>query len=252
MKQLLFAMLALPAIANGQTIENTYSKVSGFTTVYLEDIGYRYVFFDTVARAVKFYKTDHSLDKSVNITVPTGYYPSLSCISTKLLNNDSKIEFAYMYGGYNQSTQTSTYNTYLTNEDGQHIMTINGAFSLYPKKVDNNAWKLIAMIWPGYEFQVYGVPGSLPQELGLKKPEPRIGGDTELSPNPMSTTAVLSYSLPAGTHQANLNIYNTAGVLVRQMTVTDQFTNVLIYREDLPPGNYIYEVAGAKSKFVIQ
>lgn len=245
MKKLLtIAGILMGNVVWGQlTPEHTYTAN---TYVHIENIegeGRKYILFSGNNDA-HIYNLDHSLFKSITTNAPgttgnsTNFY-----FSKTLFNSDSKIEFIFstFVGG--------AYTTYLYNEDGQKLQEFADASNFIVSNADGS-YKLITGGFNGSSTKstIWSLPG---QYLGLT-PEPRIYRDTEIYPNPFETAATINYTLPDGQKQSILRIYNTAGVLVKQMTVTDQFKNINIQRDDLPSGNYIYEIAGSKQQFTIK
>jgi hypothetical protein len=78
-----------------------------------------------------------------------------------------------------------------------------------------------------------------------------------LYPNPVENAATLKYTLPAGTREATLNVYDLPGNVIRTYQVTDQFADILIQRESLPAGTYIYKLSAGNrilsaEKFIIK
>lgn len=240
MKKLLFAAILCCGLqAKAQlTFEKSYSNAFMIQYFDIENIGLKYVVFDRDNHKLYIYNVDHSLMKTVNLIVPPGTTFSAAPLhlSTKLFNDDDKIEFLYTCADFSINTPTST--TYVMNEDGSVLQTISGIKS-YAMQKAGSQYKLVAYTWDD-KMSIYSLYGSLPSTN--LKPNGEKTAEADLYPNPMETAATLRYTLPSGTQQATINIYTSDGKLTRQMQVTDQFGALLIQRGDLPAGNYYYQV----------
>jgi hypothetical protein len=248
MKKLLTIAGILASLSSfGQLVhENKYSNCAGSNT-HVENVegeGHKYVYINKANSSLDIHNTDHSLFKSIPLA-PSGTIigSNRNYLSKTLFNSDNKLEFivAYSNGG-------GSYTAYLINEDGMVLQTFDKSTGGEVSRV-GSSYKLITTEYDNGQLNsnVWSLPG---QYTGMK-PEPRLGGETEIFPNPVETTATITYTLPVGKRQAPLRIYNAAGVLVKEMIVTDQFKDVLIFRGDLPSGNYVYEVGVSKSQFMV-
>ncbi len=231
------------------TYEHSYlGKVSMFYAK-LDVEGYKYIGVDTLTKNVQLFNTDHTLWKTIPITQPAnckGVGLNASVTSEHLFNSDDKIEVAISF-----SIKDSigwAYDTKIINEDGVVIFDFPniGGVSIYNIA---GVWKLFGSFYqhsPTFtqtytHTDVYGLPGTY-SGMRVMNTNSTVT-ETELYPNPVENSAVLVYNLPEGTHNAQLSIYNSAGRMVRQSEITDQFDNVLIEKNGLPTGVYIYKIA---------
>lgn len=256
MKKLLLicAMLGMTTATRAQiSFEHTYRHSSLINGYDLDDDGYKYVMYDTMTRQVKMYNLNHSLWKSVPLHLPPTpvFIGQLNWVSKKLFNSDNNIEFSLTY--YQFGNQTMSYTTAIYNEHG-HILHTLDSVNFTTLLNMGGQYRLVANKQDGYSKDVYGLPGTYNDgSLGMK---PITNDQSELFPNPVQSVAKLSYSLPGNAHAGQVNIYNAAGILVRQMPIGQAFDHVLISRDDLPAGNYIYEITAPNyrspsSKFTI-
>ena len=75
MKQIFSTLILLFSIAtlHGQiTLQHTYNYSTA--VVKLETLGYKYYLMDVPTKQVRIYNMDHSLFKTINCTVPNGYF----------------------------------------------------------------------------------------------------------------------------------------------------------------------------------
>ncbi len=253
---LTIALTTLSLLARAQvTLEHSYPTNYPMSVCHLEDYGDKYIGIDTATKNVLIYNADHSLWKTVNTGIPNGVITvnTVYLASQYLFNNDNKIEFIVCYY---VTSPTITYTSKLLNEDGVLIHTFNnGAFPTIRKI--NSDWKLLINVLnysPVSNYtEVYAVPG---QWTGLTYAG-KSGESNSIFPNPVESSATIRYELPTGLTQGSLNIYNMAGQQVRSYTVSNQFSDILINKGELPAGTYVYDIvtsAGrqAGQKFIVQ
>lgn len=237
--------ICFTTVAAQPVLEHSYTGGSHFQSVTLEGEGDKYYLWDTTTKTVKIFNPDHSLWKTIPSALPSGRgMATLFPPSTKLFDLDNSVEI--FYTSYSSGVGSDLR---VVNEDGTTMLVAPDANYAWIKKV-NGAWKLLAVY--AYNSQVYGLPGTLPQQSTGLKPVLYERSETAIYPNPVEESAIITYKLPDGIHQANLNIYSNTGQLVKQMVVTDNFDNIIFSPGDLNTGVYYYELAGQKQQFVIR
>lgn len=255
MKNILFIAALLGGfVAKGQmTLEHIYHTVESFRVVTLEGEGEKYVMYDTVAKNIKLYNIDHSIWKTIPLSIlSNGELWTIAVVSTKFFNTDSKVE---AFIGVDTSITSLGFIGYIINEDGSILQTLPGIYNVHPVKV-GSSWKAQAYDYNNMSDQpIYSVPGSLPG-TGLKVSELKTSG-VNLYPNPIDQVATLRYTLPEGVQTGKLYVYDATGHEVRSYEVSNQFHDILLHRNDLAPGIYTYKLAAdgtipAVSKFVIR
>lgn len=98
---IIFSILILGLFAQ-VTLEQTYNYST--SVVKLETLGYKYYLMDVPSGQCRIYNLDHSLLKTINCSVPSGFYLSdVKFISEKLFDNDNGIELLCSYYKYNNS-----------------------------------------------------------------------------------------------------------------------------------------------------
>lgn len=255
MKKLLAAAcLLLSFQASAQiTLEHTYSGNWRMEAVNVEGEGYKYIGINDATKQVEIYNADHSLFKTINTNIPltSSVYTLPTYASKTLFNSDSKLEVVVMY------SDAPAFKIDVINEDGTTLISIPNA-AWYDMKKFGNAWKLLVHNAGSVQHTaVYSLPG---QWVGTAiKPSP--DEDNSLSsmiyPNPVNTSAVIRYSLPAGVQFGQLQVYNAQGILVRSFTISNQYSDIQLERESLPAGMYTYSVQAqgqniSTNKFVVQ
>lgn len=229
------------------TLQKTYNYST--TVVKLETLGYKYYLMDVPNSQVRIYNMDHSLYKTVNCVVPNGYYLSdIKYVSQNLFNTDAQIELAYTYYKY-ISTTSSYYYMYgsgVVNENGNNLLTIDGAQYLFVNKTGDTEYKLFAYcfdysvlpetVWTN----IYNLPGSLVSVANISGSEP----DAFLNawPNPANDIIRLNYELPDQVKSASLYLSDSNGRPVRNYLIDGHSDHLVISVNNLAPGVYLYYV----------
>ena len=242
---LLSFMMVLMMTSRSQImLEHTYPASASLTELSLS--GYKYYMMDATNNQCKLYNIDHSLWKTISLSVPSDMYLyDIKFVSETLFNTDSKVELAYIYYSYDTTYYYYTYYTKIINENGFEILSIPGAGYLDLKSTLVNGTKLLAYVYnysvlpSTVNTPVYSLPGSIP--TGGIAPEPTISGRYPF-PNPAQASVTIPYTLPDGVNTAQVLLINGSGKPVKTYTVDRTFDSILVPTEDLPRGIYIYQV----------
>jgi hypothetical protein len=229
----------------------TLNKTYDFSTsvVKLETAGYKYYLMDVPNSQCRIYNMDHSIFKTINCPVPAGFYLSdIKFISENLFNTDSKIELTYTYYQY-VPTATSYYYVYgsrIADENGNTLLTIDGALYNYVIKTSDTQYKLFAYC---YDYSVspekiwtniYNLPGTLVSALSLSGKQADLF--TNAYPNPASEQINLDYVLPSGVNTADLKLVNIQGQVVKNYRIDGHTDHLAITVNDLSEGVYNYYI----------
>ena len=143
----LFLFIALIATARGQiTLENTYNASTNITE--LATSGFKYYLMDVENNQCRLYNNNHSLWKTINLTVPAGMYLyDIKLVSETLFNSDNMVELAYIYYSYDSTLLYYTYYTKVINENGQELLSIPGCSYLEVKSAGNAGTKMLAYVY---------------------------------------------------------------------------------------------------------
>lgn len=250
MKQILstFILIFSFAVVYGQiTLQKTYNYSTA--VVKLETQGYKYYLMDVPASQCRIYNMDHSLFKTINCSVPNGYFlADIKFVSENLFNADSQIELAYTYYKY-VSTSTSYYYIYgakVITENGTVLQPIDGAQYLYVNKTGDSEYKLFAYcfdysvspekVWTN----IYGLTGSLVSVLNISGNQP----DNFLNayPNPATDIIRVEYALPDDIKSARLHILDSSGKTVKNFLVDGHSDHLALNVNDLSSGIYHYYI----------
>jgi hypothetical protein len=225
-------------------LEKNYNASTGLTQ--LANSGYKYYLMDVVNNQCRLYNMDHSLWKTINLTVPAGLILyDIRYVSETLFNSDSKVELAYIYYSYDTALLYYTYYTKIINEDGLELLSIPGCSYLEVKAPGTYGTKMLAYV---YDYSivvwtlntlVYSLPGNLPTG------EYSIEGDASQKrpyPNPASAMVTIPYQLPDGINTGEILLMNGSGTIMKAFRVDRTFNELLIQTADLPKGVYIYQI----------
>jgi hypothetical protein len=250
MKQILstlILMFSIVAVYGQITLQKTYNYST--TVVKLETLGYKYYLMDVPANQVRIYNMDHSLFKTINCTVPNGYYlADVKYVSQNLFNTDSQIELVYTYYKY-VSTSSSYYYIYgakVITENGTVLQPIDNAQYIYVNKTGETEYKLFAYCFDYSVFpekvwtNIYSITGSLVSALNISGSQP----DNFLNayPNPATDIIRVDYALPDDIKSARLNILDSSGKTVKNFLVDGHSDHLALNVNDLSSGIYHYYI----------
>lgn len=190
--------------------------------------------YDT--KSIKVYKEDYSL-KCV-ISAPVGFDGYAACISEKVFNTDSKIEYlSYFTDGTNNGDEYLR----LYNEDGDLIKDFGITLNAVIFATSKQEYKL--MILKGdydtddYTTEIYSLPGKANEVALLKSNERK--------------TTDLAFNLRPG-EVATLKVYNIKGQLIETKKVDYVFNRLLLNTTNYRKGVYVYEINGISKKFRVK
>jgi len=246
---LLLAFLLMMTISNAQiTLEHNYPASATLTDLGLS--GYKYYLVDVANNQCLIYNTDHSLWKTIALTIPDSMYLyNIQYVTDTLFNKDSKVELAYTYYSYDTALFYYTYNTRVIDEDGIELLAIPGCNFIDVIASGSGATKMLAYV---YDYSlilytvntlVYSLPGSLPPG-GI-----RTEGEGFLRnayPNPAGSMVSIPYQLPDGINSAQILLINGSGQVLRSYKVDRTFHDLIIPTGDLPKGVILYQLKSDK------
>jgi hypothetical protein len=242
---LLLVFLVTMMTSNAQiSLEKSYNASTGITELAIS--GYKYFTMDVVNNQCRIFNMNHSLWKTINLSVPAGMYLyDIKLVSETLFNSDSKVELAYIYYSYDATLLFYTYYTKVVNEDGTELLSIPGCAYLEVKAPGTYGTKMLAYVydysiinWTVSTF-VYALPGNLPTG-GI--PVELEGNMNNPYPNPASSGIRIPYQLPDGVDAAEILLIGGSGKVIRSYRVDRAFHELLIQTADLPKGVYIYQL----------
>lgn len=228
------------------TEEHTYTGVSA-AYIHLPAAGYKYYVMDVANSQCRMYNSDHSLWKTINLSIPANYYLcDVQYVTEDLFNTDNTIEMLYVSYNYNTTLAYYTYDTRIVNEHGTILYSMPGAGYTYIYPAESGS-KLFVWV---YDFsmapyalntKVYSIPGKLNTTVT------GVPGNLKVSqsfayPNPATSEVTIPYSLPSNVKQAELKLYSMNGALVKSFIVDHTFNSLTMKTSELPAGMYVYRI----------
>lgn len=242
---LLFVLMTIMVTSRAQIyLENPYTASTGLTNLAVS--GYKYFMMDVTNKQCVLYNIDHSVWKTINLSVPDGMYLyDINNVSETLFNTDDKVELAYIYYAYDSALLYYTYYTRVVSEDGTELLSIPGCSYLQVKSSGSSGTKLLAYV---YDYSivnwtintlVYSIPGHLP--IGGV---PETGGVylNDAFPNPSSSMVTIPYQLPESVNNAEIRLLSASGKVMKRYRVDSNFHELVIQTADLPKGAYVYQL----------
>jgi len=224
-------------------LENNYPGSTTLTKLAIS--GDKYFMMDWTNNNCKIYNIDHSLWKTINLPVPSGWYLyDIRYVSETLFNLDQKVELVYVYYMYDAVLQYYSYVTKVINEDGSVMLSVDGG--AYSEVLSTSSGNYKFMVYD-YDYSVspytlntlvYAVPGQLVSD---NTPSP-LSGNRAAYPNPATHKVTIPYHLPDGTDQAEITLYDIHGTKLKTYNVDKTFSNLTIITSGMPGGLYLYQV----------
>lgn len=228
------------------TPEHTYTGVSA-AYIHLPVAGYKYYVMDVANKQCRLYNNDHSLWKTINLSIPAGYYLcDIQYVTEDLFNTDNLIEMLYVSCNYNTTLKYYTYDTRIVNENGTLLLSMPyaGYSYVYPAETGSKLfmWIYDFSVFPEtVNTMVYPIPGNL-KPLTTGSPDELKSSLRSAYPNPATNEVTIPYSLPSNVKQAELKLYSMNGRLVKSFTIDHTFNSLLVKTSELPAGLYVYRI----------
>jgi hypothetical protein len=227
-------------------LEHTYTGVSA-AYIKLPIAGYKYYVMDVANKQCRFYNNDHSLWKTINLSIPANYFLcDIQYVTEDLFNTDNLIELLYVSYNYNTTLKYYTYDTRIVNENGSQLlgMPYAGYSYIYPAETGSKLfmWIYDFSVFPEtVNTMVYSIPGKL-NTLTTVSPNGLKSSLGSAYPNPTTSEVTIPYFLPSNIEQAELKLYAMNGEMVKSYAIDHTFDSILVKTSELPAGMYIYRV----------
>ncbi len=244
-------MTALAQTDLESSLEYTYPVSASICC--LEKSGDKYFSMDVTNKQCRIYNLDHTLFKTINLTVPADYYLyNILYVSEHTFNQDDLIELAYIYSKYNL-TETSYYYSYETrviNENGVEMLKVPGAGHTEILETENNGRKFLVYVYDFYQIpastqtKVYSLPES-PLKSGPIRQQHKLGNPW---PNPSRGMVNIPVKIPPGAGPGELILYNIHGQEVMRHPVNGDEELIVMPGGTLIPGTYVYKLKSGNTE----
>jgi hypothetical protein len=244
----LFLTIALAAgfhfLLTGQIyLEHTYNHSGTFT--HLKNSGNKFFIMDVGSNQCRIYNVNHSLWKTINLSVPfDNYLYDIRFVSENLFTLDNSLCLAYVYYKYDAVNQYYTFTAKVIRENGTVLLTIPGCQYLYVTSLADGETKLVTYsydysVTPGtIQTTVYNLPGELLSSQGT--PELPSFHQRSAFPNPSKGYTNIPYAFPEGEETGEIIITDLQGRIVESYQVDKTFDHLIIDTGQFPRGMYLY------------
>lgn len=225
------------------SLEATYNHSATYTK--LANSGYKYFLMDVSTSQCRIYNTNHSLWKTLALSVPVNnYLYDIKYVSENLFTTDNSLCLLYIYYNYNSTGQYYTYMAKVVKENGTELLSIPGCQYVYVYNIAGVGTKMFTYSYDysSYPYpiqtRVYNLPGQLITQAN--EPEGISGGLWGSYPNPTSQFTTIRYELPKGIASAELVITNLVGEILKTYPVEQHSGRIEIPASQYPAGVYLY------------
>lgn len=244
MKTLIAILFLLAGTALNAQLQLEQSYLFSGTLTEIDEGEFKYFVMDVPLNQCRIYNEDHSLYKTINLSVPAGYYLSdIKFLSRKTFNQDENIELLYIC--YKIETLNSqlvyTYAMKVVSETGTVLLNLtNGGYAEI--KVGTDGPKLLAYqyIWNQSYYLVYTNVYALETEATITEATSTKG--LRVFPNPAENYLNIEARQEDAHPNGKLTILDLNG----KELISEQFNGrgerIILNTEGLPAGAYILNV----------
>ncbi len=246
MKKIL-SLLIIQLFALGASAQINYETEYNYsgTFVNLALSGTKFYIMDVPANQCRIYNTDHTLWKTIPLSVPANnYLYDIRFVSENLFTTDNSLALAYIYYNYDETGQYYTYTAKVIRENGSELLSIPGAQYLYVYDLGDDGVKLIAYVYDysvspyTVKTRIYDLPGNLLAIPSGAAPAPSgLGAPV---PNPAGNFTQIHYTLPEDAKEGTIILQDVKGNAVQSYRVDRNFKSMYINTAQLPAGLYLY------------
>ncbi len=172
MKQKMYFVLTLLLSFFGSQAQLAPERVYNYslTSTRINQTDYRYFLMDVPASQCRIYNTDHTLWKTIPISLPSGYYLSdIKFVTQDLFNSDASVELwysAYEWVATGTSTGYYRYISKVISETGTVLANVTGGAYAYVIRIGSNTYKLAV-----YAYDNSVTPGTVATHI-FSLPDP--------------------------------------------------------------------------------
>jgi len=256
-KLFIIFLFAFGGRVNGQiTFMKSYPYYSindgYFESVYLKHSGFKFVYLhhDTLS----FYNMNLSLYR--NAIIP-GSFSNIACISEGLFDTDTlHIDYVATDGCCQMAIYKDNGATVFSKDSAAFVQRFPGMqspifFPIVP--TDSGTYMILTQHDNNGNIAslLYKLPGSLPCvpgcmgniDLGVAPLNNNTNNMMNVYPNPAVSYTNIYYTLPQGTTQGQLTLYDLGGRVIKQYIITSAFDHLRLTTSDIAAGTYFYQLS---------
>ncbi len=243
----LFTLIFLLCISSAGAqfaLERTYDH--SLTVTRISATEYKYYLMDVAKSECRIYNLDHTLWKTIPISLPADYYlQDIKFVTRNLFNSDSNMEL--WYTAYNWVTVGESgyyrYDSKVIDEKGKELASIpNGAYA-YLAQTGENQYKMTVYaydnsFWPGavktYIFSIPGTETAVYHAMSvLDDPYPNPAGQ------------IINLPLSGEKSAGRLQVFSVTGHLMFEDLLSGQRVYQLSTSQ-WAPGTYTYRIVSGE------
>jgi len=203
---------------------------------------------DIINKQCKIYNMDHTVYKTISLTVPENYWLyNIQFVSQHMFNQDDLVELVYTNSMY-VPTETSYYYVYesrVINENGSELLKVQGAGYTDIIQTASSGRKFLVYtydysVFPAtYQTRVYSLPDLPVKSENIPAQTYSLGLPF---PNPSAGKMSLPVSLPEGVASGTFRLYDSMGKLLQILPVDRLVQDLQLPQGSLVPGAYYYNI----------
>lgn len=251
MKSFLTALLLLLSVCVYSQINQEASYDYSGNFVKLANSGDKFYIMDVTNSQCRIYNTNHTLWKTISLSVPANnYLYDIRFLSEGLFTNSNELCLAYVYYYYDDVNLYYTFNMKVVKENGTELLSVPGCQYLNVYKTQSGAAKLVTY---SYDYslvlyttttKVFSLPGTITSVPDVDFPEEFA---TPAFPNPTSSLITIPYELPEGSNGASLQLVDLNGKKISERTLTERSGKESFNVTGYPKGMYLYKITDRKA-----
>jgi hypothetical protein len=242
------------------TFETQYEHSGTYTKLAIS--GYKFYVMDVGQSQCRIYNTNHSLWKTINLSVPANnYLYDIKYVSENLFTTDNSLCLSYVYYYYDAVNDYYTFTAKVVKENGTELLSIPGAEYLYVHSLEGIGTKMVAYVYDysllyyTIKSRIYDLPGELLSAAGSEI-DPTIQLQNPY-PNPAGDFTNVPYQLPEGQFEGTLTITDINGKIKDIFRIDRNFPSLHLDTSEYPKGLYLYQVSSGNytsgtQKLVVQ
>jgi hypothetical protein len=250
-KKLLYLFIAISSISFSQTLEKSYIS-EGFSRkpknlAFLTESNLHYLTMSLTNNEISIFNSDHSLYKTISLTIPTGFkLTNIHFATDKLFNSDSKIEILVRT---EIETGCCEKKMLLFNEDGgNNIFDFGDKYDVDIFRDKNNNYKILTSSEDSnnkVSFDIYSLSGTLTVSQQNFLSRQKIIG----FPNPSSNLINITNPLKNNENE-KIQVFDINGRKVLEKKIIGNGENIELDISELSKGVYNYKIREFGNKFV--
>ncbi len=247
-KTLLIIVIAIMSLSVEAQLdlEQTY-HFSG-TQIEIEENVFKYFVMDVPLKQCRIYNEDHSIYKTINLSVPSGYYlHDVKFVTKHLFNNDDYVELLYIYSKSQivNANLVYSYGLRVVNELGTVLLNLTDGGHAELKE-GSTTKKLLTYQYIYYEgyylvyTNVYTIGG------GTKSASAIVDNEINLYPNPASENITVTFSPWEQINEGQMMITDMSGRIVSREPILPGSHQKRIETSQFSSGVYVLSILSNK------